>query len=487
MALLATPAVKSPLVAEAPLVASRPVAARALGIDALRGLAIIGMVFSGVFPHELPWPGWMFHAQVGPPAFTYTPEVPGITWVDLVFPFFLFSMGAAFPLAMGKKLDQGQGREVFLNVLKRGALLLFFAIIIRHLSWFGLQGPAWVNQLTSLLTFGCFFLVFMRFPKMGSGQATGLKLAGFGLIAALLWAHVTFTDFTFDHTRNDIIIVVLANMAVFGSLIWVLTRHNLLLRMGALAFFAAIRLTHDIEGSWTSAIWDFHPSVKWMYQFMFLKYLCIVLPGSVLGDLLVKYRSTAASSEKGVSKGLLAVVCFAFILGNLYGLYTRQLGLTLALDAALSAAGLWLLRKPANVQEQLFQKLFGWGVFFLFLGLTFEPYEGGIKKDPSSYSFWFLTSGLAFFAYILCEVLSQSLHRNLLWKSIIQSGQNPMVAYVAAAFLVSPLLALTHLSEGLEALREANVYLGVVKTFVITGAVVAVTAFTTRKGWFWRT
>ncbi len=487
MALLATPTLKPKPFAEAPAAVGKPTAARALGIDALRGLAIIGMVFSGVFPHEAPWPGWMFHAQVGPPNFTYTPEVPGITWVDLVFPFFLFSMGAAFPLAMGKKLEQGQWAEVLLNVFKRGALLLFFAVVIRHLSWFGLQGPGWVNQLTSLLTFGCFFLVFMRFPKLGSGQATGLKIAGFALIAALLGAHLMFTDFTFDKSRNDIIIVVLANMAVFGSIIWIITRHNLLLRMGALAFFAAIRLTHDLEGSWTSVIWDFHPSVKWMYQFMFLKYLCIVLPGSVLGDLLVKYRSTDASAGAGVSRGWLGLVCFALLVTNLYGLYTRQIGLTLALDAALCAAGLWLLRKPLTVQEQLFQKLFGWGIFFLFLGLAFEPYEGGIKKDPSSYSFWFLTSGLGFSAYILCELLSQKLSQNLLWKSIIQSGQNPMVAYVAAGFLVSPLLALTHLSVGLEALRETNVYLGVVKTFVITGAVVAVTAFTTRKGWFWRT
>ncbi|QHL87590.1 DUF5009 domain-containing protein [Nibribacter ruber] len=465
----------------------QPAPARALGIDALRGLAIIGMVFSGVFPHEAPWPGWMFHAQVGPPDFAYTPAVPGITWVDLVFPFFLFTMGAAFPLAMRKKLEQGQWSEVILNVFKRGALLLFFALVIRHLNWFGLQGAAWVDQLTSLLTFGCFFLVFMRFPKLGSGKATGLKVLGFMVIAALLGAHLAFTDFTFDKSRNDIIIVVLANMAVFGSIIWMLTRHNLLLRMGTLAFFAAIRLTHDIEGSWTSAIWDFHPSVSWMYQFMFLKYLCIVLPGSVLGDLLLKYRSAATEQKGSVSRGVLSLICFSFLVVNLYGLYTRQVELTLALDAVLSGAGLWLLRKPVIRQEELFQKLFGWGVFFLALGLTFEPYEGGIKKDPSSYSFWFLTSGLAFFAYILCELVSQRFSRHLFWKSIIQSGQNPMVAYVATAFLVSPLLALTHLNGGLESLREANVYLGVVKTFVITGAVVAVTAFTTRKGWFWRT
>src|SRR5690554_7337611 len=134
---------------------------RSLGLDALRGLAIIGMIFSWVFPHENPWPGFMFHAQVGPPDFVYTPQVPGITWVDLVFPFFLFAMGAAFPLALRKKVESRGVAALLPQILKRGLLLILFAILIRNLSWFELQGPAWVNQLTALVTFGCFFLLFM--------------------------------------------------------------------------------------------------------------------------------------------------------------------------------------------------------------------------------------------------------------------------------------------------------------------------------------
>lgn len=461
--------------------------ARALGLDALRGLAIIGMVFSGVFPHESPWAGWMFHAQVGPPTFTYNPTIPGITWVDLVFPFFLFAMGAAIPLAMSQKVKEAKYGEVLVNVIKRGALLLFFAVIIRNMNFYGLQAPDWVNQVTALLTFACFFLVFMRFSALSSTQALLVKVAGFTLIAAMAWAHDSFTGFEFDKSRNDIIIVVLANMAVFGSVIWLFTRANTLLRMGVLALFAAVWLTHGIESSWTNAIWTFHPALSWMYQFMFLKYLCVVLPGTVLGDLMLKYKPTHSSRQTYISQSLLGCLCFALIIVNLYGLYTRQVGFTLGVDAVLCLVGLILVRKPVSGQEKLWQQLFSWGVFLLVLGLMFEPLEGGIKKDPSSFSYWFLTSGLAFFAYILCDILSQRFRQNLLWKSVIQSGQNPMVAYVATAFLITPLLVLTHLSDVLAMLREINVYLGIVRALVITGAVVAVTAYTTRKGWFWRT
>lgn len=461
---------------------------RYLGLDALRGIAIIGMVFSGVFPHEEPWPSWMFHAQVGPPNFTYTPEVPGISWVDLVFPFFLFSMGAAFPLALRRKLEQGNLLNIFQGILKRGFLLLFFAIVIRNLNWFGLEAPGWMNKLTSIFVFVSFFLIFMRFPKLKGMKKLGIKILGFSVVITLVVAHESFTGFSFDKSRNDIIIVVLANMAVFGSIIWLLTNKNILLRMGIIAFFAGIWLTHDLEGSWTKSIWEFPSSLNWMYQFAFLKYLCIVLPGSVLGDLLLKYKSDVSGPvNRKKIKTSLGFLCFSFLVINLYGLFTREVVLTLFLNVGLGILGMYRLRKSVTGQEELYKQIFGWGTFFVILGLFFEPIDGGIKKDPSSFSFWFLTSGLAFYTFIFCDILSEKLKGNALWKSIIRSGQNPMVAYVAVAFLVSPVFSLLHVYEIFDGLREINVYLGLVKAIVMTATVIVVTSYVTRRGWLWRT
>ena len=67
-------------------------------LDALRGFAILAMVLSSSIAFGI-LPAWMYHAQVPPPYHVYKPEIPGITWVDLVFPFFLFSIGAAIPQA----------------------------------------------------------------------------------------------------------------------------------------------------------------------------------------------------------------------------------------------------------------------------------------------------------------------------------------------------------------------------------------------------
>src|ERR1035438_1075911 len=105
---------------------------RAYALDALRGLAILGMILSGQLPFgEKALPPWMYHAQVPPPDHKWVATLPGITWVDLVFPFFLFALGAAIPLALTRRLEQGRPRwKVALFIAERGMLLAFFALYV---------------------------------------------------------------------------------------------------------------------------------------------------------------------------------------------------------------------------------------------------------------------------------------------------------------------------------------------------------------------
>ncbi len=75
---------------------------RAFALDALRGYAIVTMILSATIAGGI-LPGWMYHMQSPPPTHKYIIELAGITWVDLVFPFFLFAMGAAFPFSVRKR------------------------------------------------------------------------------------------------------------------------------------------------------------------------------------------------------------------------------------------------------------------------------------------------------------------------------------------------------------------------------------------------
>jgi predicted acyltransferase len=95
-------------------------------VDALRGFAVLTMVLSGSIAFGDVLPAWMYHAQVPPPDHTFNPAIPGITWVDLVFPFFLFSMGAAIPLSFQAHFQTGAPRFTVLAVAARRLVLLAF-------------------------------------------------------------------------------------------------------------------------------------------------------------------------------------------------------------------------------------------------------------------------------------------------------------------------------------------------------------------------
>src|SRR5580698_2569617 len=148
---------------------------RLYALDALRGLAMLAMLLSGQLPfgaNDLP--SWMYHAQEPPPAHEWIGTLPGITWVDLVFPFFLFSMGAAFPFALSRRLAEGaRVWRAVLFILERGLLLAFFALFVQAIRPSTLsRHPTTAVWLLALLGFLILFPVLTRLP---SGWSRGIR------------------------------------------------------------------------------------------------------------------------------------------------------------------------------------------------------------------------------------------------------------------------------------------------------------------------
>lgn len=461
---------------------------RNFGIDMLRGLAIIGMVLAAVIPWNAVFPGWMYHAQVGPPDFVFNANNPGITWVDLVFPFFLFAMGAAFPLALRNKLDQGKVKTIGVGIIRRGVLLVFFAIMLAYLTPGNLTAKPVINYATSLITFLSFFLVFMRFEGSIARRYT-IQFVGFLIIAALVYYHSEIVGNTFNKSKNNIIILVLANMAVFGSICWLFTSRNHLLRIAIMVAFIGIWFSKSIEGAWTADLWNFHPDFHWFYNFAYLKYLCIVLPGSILGDLLLQYKTTNTSDYDANNRRkitLIVVLSFLFVVFHVVTLYTRALQLNLMGHFCFGVAFYFLLRHNNDAYIAYYKVLISWGFVFATIALCFEPLDGGIKKDPSSFSYWFMTSGLAFIFYIVCEYVTKVFSSNFLVKAIVSNGQNPMIAYCVSAFFITPILGLIGILPFFDSWYEQSPYLGLIRTIVYMTLMIGVTKYATHKGWFWR-
>jgi predicted acyltransferase len=467
---------------------------RSDALDALRGLAILLMVLSGSIHFPDPLPAWMYHAQVPPPDFKFDPNLPGITWVDLVFPFFLFAMGAAFPFGLTKRLESGVSlwTIIFQSVL-RGLMLVAFAIFLQHTKPFLFSSdPTALDWVIGLLAFGVMFLLFMRHPASWSRQQ-GIILRSAGLVTGLvILTLLTFPDGTgFLITRSDIIIIVLANVAVFGSLLWVATRNNILLRLGVLGILMALRLTQSIEGSWNQWLWTASP-FPWMYKLYYLQYLFIVIPGSIAGDLIhgwINQKEPEAAGTDGLSRNsmlMLFGVMVSVLVITVAGLFAREVLLTMAADAALLAFAYTLLRRGLSAYERLLTSLFRWGTFWLLLGFFFEAYEGGIKKDRATVSYYFVTSGLAVYCYIAFSIIADRFRKSAPIALLVDNGKNPMIAYVAGNVLILPILSLTSLNLLLNAM-VVSPWLGFLKGVIFTLLVAFVTQFFTKKGLFWRT
>jgi predicted acyltransferase len=63
------------------------------------------------------------------------------------------------------------------------------------------------------------------------------------------------------------------------------------------------------------------------------------------------------------------------------------------------------------------------------LGLLADPFEGGIKKDVSTMSYYFVTNGLAMFMLIGFSIIIDYLRKAKWVQLLIDNGQNPMLAY----------------------------------------------------------
>ena len=468
---------------------------RALALDALRGVAILAMLLSGQLPfggNSLP--AWMYHAQSPPPAHQWIGTLPGITWVDLVFPVFLFSLGASIPLALSRRMDRCDSVwRCGLGIVERGCLLGFFALFVQAIRPYTLSShPTAAVWLRALAGFLLLFPILSRLPPDWSLPLRLLIRIGGWLGAALFLALATYPDGSgFKLTRSDIIIVVLANMSVFGAVVWMLTRRQWLPRAGVLGILLAVRVSNmpqPVEG-WVHDLWKFSPA-PWIYQLYYLQYLCIVIPGTFAGDLLLDWLQGPAPSTVvagGARKSFAtALVMFSFVPILLWGLQTRCLLRVTLLCLLLCGVGLWLLSRPSNPAELLHRRLFLWAVYWLVLGLFFEPYEGGIKKDRATVSYYFVTSGLALYLLVGFSIVVSACRKARWLGLLIENGQNPMIAYAGINNFITPLLGLTGVNAVL-AQWATSPWLGFWRALMVTLLMAATVGYLTRRRVFWRT
>jgi predicted acyltransferase len=98
---------------------------RLLSLDVFRGMTIAGMVlvnnpgtWSAIYPP-------LKHA-----------EWHGVTPTDYIFPFFLFIVGIAIPIALGKRVEEGVNNAVYLKIFRRSATIFLLGLFLAAFPYF---------------------------------------------------------------------------------------------------------------------------------------------------------------------------------------------------------------------------------------------------------------------------------------------------------------------------------------------------------------
>lgn len=146
---------------------------RIRSIDVFRGLTILLMIFVNDVAGVRDIPAWLKHAEAGS---------PGMTFVDVVFPAFLFIVGMSLPFALEKRRQQDL--PLWSHIITRSLSLLILGLLM-------LNGPAVTSVSVSwwnLLMYLGAILFWSDFPFV---DKTGLlqriaKWSGFALLFILL-------------------------------------------------------------------------------------------------------------------------------------------------------------------------------------------------------------------------------------------------------------------------------------------------------------
>jgi predicted acyltransferase len=158
--------------------ATIPQASRILSVDIFRGLTMLVMIFvndlSGV--KGLPW--WTYHMPS---------DVNGMTYVDVVFPAFLFIVGMAVPLAIKRRLEKGDSPlQLWMHILLRSLGLVVLGLFIASADKLDSQQSRISGGAWAALGFVAAILLWNVYPR--SGRQTlykGLKYGGLVLLIVL--------------------------------------------------------------------------------------------------------------------------------------------------------------------------------------------------------------------------------------------------------------------------------------------------------------
>lgn len=454
---------------------------RYLSLDLLRGISIFGMVFSAIIPYGN-LPAWMYHIQNPPPTHALDMTVAGISWVDLVFPIFIFCMGVAIPFAGKRRIEKSIDGKTTLpfiaSTLERFIMLWLFSYLYVFLSYSDIGD--WRAQLLTIMGFAALFPLYIVTKK----RSTWLRVIGLILVCGIITiGHYLFGE-VISVQRRGIIIFLLAFIYLFGSLIWYFTRGSATKRVIAFSLILIITITTQLLDIPTKAYADL--SIRWWFNPEYIYFLLIFIPATMIGEEIMKrppVKETPSKREDKAIKPLYALLNLIIVVWLVYALY-KQIYIINLITTTLLIAGLVIITRK-YLPEYNYMILTT--AALLILGFIFEPLDGGIKKVPCTISYCLITCAISIMLLIVCDYIYETVPRGFLTKVFTGAGTNPLMSYIAFSNLVMPAMKLTGFISIYQAAYLDNMpWTGVFRAFIITLITMWIVSLFSRWKIYWK-
>jgi heparan-alpha-glucosaminide N-acetyltransferase len=193
--------VEEPLTSKAPRVAEteRTVTPRVISIDIFRGLTMAVMIFVNALSEVRGLPWWTYHAHANDDVMTY---------VDMVFPFFLFAVGMSLPLSVAQRLKRNSS---LWSLLAHITVRVFGLIVLGEIlanaekadpARMGMSGSTWA--FIALICSAIYLNVYGKSPRAQTHSRIlrAIGLAGVIILLVLFrrttaGGHAAWLDFSY--------------------------------------------------------------------------------------------------------------------------------------------------------------------------------------------------------------------------------------------------------------------------------------------------